>query len=533
MTGGTSSEFTIAHLSGSESRVAQSTLENLWLGQTGRLPAQLARYLRVSSLAFAIDAGSLYLLTEFARFPYLVSAAVAFLLGLATIYLLSRVRVSSPRTTEDSVREFVFFGVIGAVGLGLNEAVIGSVRERIHVHYLVAKTIAAGLVLAWDFGARRSLLLSRRPMPRFLAGLTPAGISSLSSAGMAVASLIFCLGVQGLSAAWSADFLAYPDEPSHFVGAVMIRDWLVSGRWFSPLEFARNYYDHYPFFAVGYWPPLFSIVTGFWLLITGVGRVQALLIPAAFAAGTGWLVYKLVRQRAGIAASFCAGALYLSLPPVRHWTCAVMVDHMTAFLCIATAVCLLRSLERPDLRNGILCAVCCACSSLSKYSAAYTIALPFLAILVLRRFDLLKKPSLLIQPVLFVAITGPWILWTREMAFYGLPTERGALEANRIASFLLETFRVFPPVLMAIVVLGLIALLLRPRAWRVDLVVLGLLCGGHLTFLVVSPVGAEQRYLLVPAAAILVASFAGWSAVAFSIPRSGWWASAIPVRWRS
>lgn len=80
--------------------------------------------------------------------------------------------------------------------------------------------------------------------------------------------------------------LAYPDEPSHFVGAVLVRDWLVSGRWFAPLEFARNYYDHYPFFAVGYWPPLFSIVTGLWLLVAGVGRLQALLIPAVFAAGT-------------------------------------------------------------------------------------------------------------------------------------------------------------------------------------------------------------------------------------------------------
>ena len=118
----------------------------------------------------------------------------------------------------------------------------------------------------------------------------PYRTSSLSSACMAAASFAFCLAVQGFSGTWSAGFGAYPDEASHFVGAVMVRDWLASGRWFTPLESARNYYAHYPFFAVGYWPPLFHISTGLWLLVAGVGRQQALLIPAIFAAGTGWRV---------------------------------------------------------------------------------------------------------------------------------------------------------------------------------------------------------------------------------------------------
>jgi len=110
------------------------------------------------------------------------------------------------------------------------------------------------------------------------------GTSPLLSACVAAAFLAFCLLVQYVSGAWSAGFVAYPDEPSHFVGAAMFRDWLVSGQWFTPLEFARNYYDHYPYFAVGYWPPLFSVVTGLWMLVAGVGRVQALFIPAVFAA---------------------------------------------------------------------------------------------------------------------------------------------------------------------------------------------------------------------------------------------------------
>ena len=372
-------------------------------------------------------------------------------------------------------------------------------------------------------------VFSQRPTPRFLMRLTSSnGTSSRFSACVAAAYFSFCLVVQWFSGSWSADFLAYPDEPAHFVGAVMVRDWLASGRWFAPLDFARNYYDHYPFFAVGYWPPLFSVVTGLWLLVAGVGRPQALLIPAVFATGSGWLIFRFVRQRAGVVMGLCAGTLYLSLPAVREWMCAVMVDNMTTFLCLAAAACLLRYLKEPVFWNGILCAVACGCAILSKYSAAHVIALPFIAVLVLRRLDLLRKPSLLVQPFVVALMVGPWALWTRGLTLYALPKWE-PLTVKYAASFFVTTFGIFPPVLMGLVVLGLIALLAQPRAWREDIVVLSLLCAGQLALLILSPVGAEQRYLLMPAAVLLVASFAGWSEALAWMSTGRRWASVIPT----
>lgn len=337
--------------------------------------------------------------------------------------------------------------------------------------------------------------------------------SLISSALVAAACCAYSLAVQYFSGSWSASFRAYPDEPSHFVGAVMVRDWLMSGRWLAPLEFSRTYYDHYPFFAVGYWPPLFSVVTGLCMLITGVGRQQALMIPALFAAATGFLVFHFACRHVGILLGVCASSLYLSLPAVQRWICAVMVDHMTAFLCLATAACLIRYLKRPFFWNGVLCAVCCSCAILSKYSAVYVVALPPLAVLLFRRVELLKNPSFLVQPLIVGLMVGPWAVWTRKLAFYGLPSEPEALTAKRAATFVLETFKIFPPALLVVIVLGLIALAVRPKAWREDLVVLSLLCLLHLAFLILSPVGVEQRYLLVPAAVLLIISFAGWSAL--------------------
>ena len=366
-------------------------------------------------------------------------------------------------------------------------------------------------------------------MPHLLAGLVlQYRASILSSVGIGAGFLTFCIAIQFFSGAWHAAFTAYPDEPAHFVGAVMVRDWLVSGQWSTPFGFARHYYEHYPYFALGYWPPLFSLVTGLCMLIAGVGRQQALLIPAICAAGTGLLICHFVRQRAGIVIGLCAGILYLSLSEVCRWVSAVMVDHMTAFLCLAVAACLVRYLERPTLWRGILCAAVCSCAILSKYSAAYVAVLPVLALVLLRRFELLRSPGFLVQLLVIAVVAGPWAFWTKGLSFYGLPSAPSVTTLARVWRFVAATFGLFPPPIMALVILGLAVLLFRPILWREDVVVLCLLIAGHLGLLIYSPVKmAEPRYLLAPAAALLVMSFAGWSQVRELWVPEGRWGNVV------
>src|SRR5579883_898221 len=221
-------------------------------------------------------------------------------------------------------------------------------------------------------------------------------IWAIESIGVGVLFLLFCLLIQARSGSWNADFGFYPDEASHFIGSVMLRDWLASGKWSTPLQFARTYYDHYPYLAIGYWPPLFNVVTGVWMLLAGVGRAQALMIPAICAAGTAWLVFRFVREHAGPMVGLCAGFAYLSIPAVREWMCTVMVDHMTAFLVLLAGYSFVRYARNTSLFNSCLLGTVCGLAILSKYSAAYAAGLPFLAILVRRNWRLLAD----------------WRLWT-------------------------------------------------------------------------------------------------------------------------
>jgi hypothetical protein len=63
--------------------------------------------------------------------------------------------------------------------------------------------------------------------------------------------------VQYKAGAEGAAFGQFPDEPAHFVGGVMVRDYLVTALGQNPVGFARDYYLRLPYFALGVWPPFF------------------------------------------------------------------------------------------------------------------------------------------------------------------------------------------------------------------------------------------------------------------------------------
>jgi len=128
------------------------------IGRNDRLLVQLFRYTLVGGLAFLVDFGALYVLTEFGGLHYLASGALAFLLGLATNYLLSVRWVFSRRTFSNRWAELGLFSLVGLAGLGLNEIFLWLLTERIGLHYLASKIVTTVLVYLWNFGVRKAML---------------------------------------------------------------------------------------------------------------------------------------------------------------------------------------------------------------------------------------------------------------------------------------------------------------------------------------------------------------------------------------
>lgn len=119
---------------------------------------QLMKYGVVGGIAFIVDYGSLYLLTEYAGVHYMLSAAIAFILGLICNYILSTAWVFGESKISNKMAEFIGFAVIGVLGLLLNELIIYVSTDLIGLHYMVGKIISTAIVFFWNFFARRYLI---------------------------------------------------------------------------------------------------------------------------------------------------------------------------------------------------------------------------------------------------------------------------------------------------------------------------------------------------------------------------------------
>jgi putative flippase GtrA len=135
-----------------------SMIEVLLKTKTNNTLIQLFRYTFVGGVAFIFDFGSLFILTEYFNVYYLISAAIAFLLGLTINYFLSIIWVFEKRSINSKYIEFIVFALIGTIGLALNEFFMWFFTEIVNTHYLFSKLISTVFVYLWNFTIRKFTL---------------------------------------------------------------------------------------------------------------------------------------------------------------------------------------------------------------------------------------------------------------------------------------------------------------------------------------------------------------------------------------
>jgi putative flippase GtrA len=135
-------------------------IKTLFADKTNRVLIQLFRYTFVGGFAFLVDFGLLTFLTEVCGLHYLLSATLSFIAGLFVNYFISIYWVFTHSEMKNRKLEFLYFGLIGIIGLGLNDAFIWFFTDKIQLHYLISKIIAAVLGYLWNFFARKYLLFN-------------------------------------------------------------------------------------------------------------------------------------------------------------------------------------------------------------------------------------------------------------------------------------------------------------------------------------------------------------------------------------
>jgi hypothetical protein len=311
---------------------------------------------------------------------------------------------------------------------------------------------------------------------------------------------LLVVGLQLSAGAYTAELGGYPDEASHYVSGLLVHDYVTASFPAPPMKFAEQFYLRYPYLAIGHWPPLFYLLEGLWMLLFSTSRGSIMLLSALITAALAVSTYEVLRHEFGHLPSAAAAVLLLCVPVVQKYAAMVMMDTLLALLSFWAVLYFARFLDSGRLRDSIMFGGLAALAILTKGNAFYLALVPLFAILITRRFHLLRRAAFWAPALMVMLVCLPWHLFTMHLI---LPTFGDSLGTEfisrslRFYSLLLLTS--LGPAILALVVVGFCARVVRPfRARRVGArwASAGALLLSIISFYCLVPAGIEERYFI-------------------------------------
>lgn len=121
--------------------------------------AEFFRFCIVGGLTFLVDYGLLFLLTDVLGIHYLWSSAWAFMVAVIVNYYLC-VSFVFRQAARSPARQLVFVGS-SLAGLGINQLCMWLLVDKLALHYMLAKIVATGVVMIWNYVMKRMALTGR------------------------------------------------------------------------------------------------------------------------------------------------------------------------------------------------------------------------------------------------------------------------------------------------------------------------------------------------------------------------------------
>lgn len=122
-------------------------MKELLLSIIGRL----LKFCVVGFSGMIVDFFFTWLCKEKIKWNKYISNSIGFVLAATNNYIWNRLWTFQSQGTE-IVREYSSFFIISLVGLGINNAVIYLLHDRLKWNFYLAKILAIGVVTLWNFG---------------------------------------------------------------------------------------------------------------------------------------------------------------------------------------------------------------------------------------------------------------------------------------------------------------------------------------------------------------------------------------------
>ena len=322
-------------------------------------------------------------------------------------------------------------------------------------------------------------------------------------------ALILILGLQFVRGEKRDHFGTFADEASHYLTALMIRDYVAGGFPGPPVRFALDYYTHRPKVTFGAWPPFFHITLAAWMLLFPVSAPSVLFFTTLLNAILVGVFFAFARRKFPLPQSLAmAGAVALA-PQLQQLSAMVLADTLHAILCVYAMFALSVYLEQRRPVFILTAGIATALAFLTKNNAVLLgIAIP-LTILLTRSWWVFRQKAVWAAAAIAAAMICPWEMWAMHWVL-GLVMHTTTLtEAIRFYSGALVTVVGWPLFVLAAfgsAAVGVAALRGLNPVPPIAAASFSLIVGTWL-FHSMLPHETFERYLLpaIPAAAILAA----------------------------
>jgi hypothetical protein len=227
-----------------------------------------------------------------------------------------------------------------------------------------------------------------------------------------------------------------PDEASHFLNSVFVRDYLHDALGANPMTFASNYYMHYPKLAIGHWPPAYYLFFGLAFLVLPstpkVALILNILVSTLPVIGLAALTHRL----AGAVAAILASVWYISMPVVIWSMQFFLLDQAVTAAIIAAAAAWVGFSLKPTLQRALVVAALASTAVMIKGNGWLVALFPIFHIGVTGRWKLLADKYTYVALVAALLLVVPWYALTAGISADGFNFRPGvayawlALETN-------------------------------------------------------------------------------------------------------
>ena len=134
------------------------------LSDKRNIVGQFLRYFVTGGLAFVVDFGAFALALYCFEIHYLLANLIGLMFGNVVNYLLSLGWVFSAekrKMEKHRLLEITVFVIISLVGIGLNELLMLLMVGFAGLNEMLSKIVAAGIVLMYNFLARKFILFHK------------------------------------------------------------------------------------------------------------------------------------------------------------------------------------------------------------------------------------------------------------------------------------------------------------------------------------------------------------------------------------